>query len=55
MSIKKILAIIGFVAFIVFVSWSLYWVFFRDKSSTVTDDPGFIGGTIPGVDEGVNI
>jgi hypothetical protein len=51
MNIKKILLVIGFILFVIGISFALYWVFFR---STVPDAPpdNFNAGNLPGIGNG---
>ena len=54
MNFKRILALIIFVALVVFFTWALYWVFFRTEPAT-EPGAGFVGGDIPTTGDGVVI
>lgn len=53
MNIKKILIVIGFVAFVSAIAFAIYWVFFKPLSNTGPGGtPDFVPGNIPGIASG---
>ncbi len=51
MNIKKILLVIAFIAFVLGMSFALWWVFFRPSPVTPPIDQNFNPGNIPGVNQ----